>query len=279
MSIPAAEALPEESVAFGMAIGYASRPITLVAPSPDPEGREIRVVDHLVDATFLWSYAATERLDFALATPFVLHQTGAGADGVTSQSAPPLTRTASRDPRIAAGYSFTLARGLALKPRAEVLLPLGDEHLHAGEAGFVFAPSLAASVERGAFFAGSELGVRLRETVHIATASVGSEIASSLGAGVHILSRERLSFAAEAMLRPSLVEQNRARGDALLVPAEWLASFRSAPFASPDLLLQLAGGGGIPLSQRIESGTTEHYLGVTTPRFRILAVVRYAPAD
>jgi hypothetical protein len=272
---------PERAFAFGAAFSYASRPIVLVAQSPDPEGREIRVIDHRVDAALLWAYSPLERLELTLATPMVLHQTGAGAAGVTSQSAPPIAPVAAGDPRVGAGYALAVpdpmraASGLAVKAKAELSLPLGDEQVFAGEDTFVFAPGLAASVEHGVFFAGAELGMRLRKTAHVATASLGTQLLSALGAGIHILSDEKLSFGAEAWLMPTLVAQDRARGDALLVPAEWLASLRSAPLADRAFLLQLGGGTGIPLS----SQAGEDQLGVTTPRFRIVFAIRYAPRN
>jgi hypothetical protein len=283
--IAPAEPIPLEVFAFGAALAYANRPIVLVAASPDPEGREIRVVDHRVDLSLLWAYAPRERLELTFATPMVLYQTGAGAEGITSQRAPPLTSSAARDPRLGAGYSFVVPEPirrtteLAVKARTELLLPLGDKHLYAAESGFVLAPAIAASIHPGIFFAGAELGVRLRETTHLATTSLGSQLVSSLGLGIDILGRDQLSFGAEATLMPTLVAQNRARDDAVLVPAEWLASLRSAPFSDRALLLQLGGGTGLPLSSRADESGTEHHLGVTTPRLRLVLAVRYAPTE
>lgn len=284
VAIAPAEPTPSGAFAFGAVADYASRPIVLVAASPDPEGREIRVVDHRLDLSLTWAYAPSERLELTLVTPMVLHQTGAGAEGVTSQSAPPIARTAARDPRVGAGYALPIPKalrdstGLGVKARAELALPLGDELVYAGEQSFVLAPSVAASMATGRFFAGSELGARLRETVHVAGASLGPQLVAALGAGIHILSEQRLSLSAEAALMPTLAAQDRARGDALLVPAEWLAALRSAPFSDPALLLQLGGGTGIPLSSEARAdGSTDHYLGLGTPRFRFVLAVRYAP--
>jgi hypothetical protein len=268
-TIAPAQPTPDGAYAFGAALSYLSRPIVLVAPSPDPEGREIRVVDDRIDATLLWAYAPTARLELSLATPFVLHQTGAGAEGVTSQSAPPLTRTASADPRFGIGYAIANRDELALKAQAELSLPLGDRHLYAGEGSFVLAPSIAASLRIAPFFAGSQLGARIRRSVPLADASFGSQAVAALGVGVEILPREQLSFGVEAIALPSLVAQDRARGDARLMPAEWLASLRSVPLTDPALILQLAGGTGLPLS----GGE----LDLTSPRVRLLAAVRYAP--
>jgi hypothetical protein len=261
--------MPDGVFAFGAALVYLSRPIVLVAPSPDPEGREIRVVDDRVDASLLWAYAPSARLELTLATPFVLNQNGAGGEGVASQSAPPLARTAARDPRIGAGYAIGDWDGAALQARTELTLPLGEEQLYAGDGSFVLAPSLAAALALGPFFAGAELGARLRKSVPLADVRFGSQAVAALGAGVDLLPAERLSFGVEAIVMPSLVRQERARGDASLVPAEWLASVRSAPLSDRALLLQLAGGTGLPLF--------DDELALTSPRFRLLLAVRYAP--
>ncbi len=203
---------------------------------------------------------------------------GAGAEGVTSQDGAPLPNSAAHDPRLGAGFALIHDRSLGLKLRGELSAPLGSSHLFAGERWFVFAPSLAGSLRLGRFFAASELGVRLRKTTHVATASHGSELVGALGAGVHILDDELLSFGVEALAAPSLVAQDRARSDATLVGAEWLASVRSAPLSDRAFRLELAGGTGLPLSTRVdENGDEQSELGLATPRFRLIFGVRYAP--
>jgi hypothetical protein len=82
---------------------------------------------------------------------------------------------------------------------------------------------------------------------------------------------------------PVLVDQpgrssaNTEVRDGQLVPAEWLASLRSAPTEDDGFVLQLGGGTGIPLSSETRDGASDQFAGVTTPRFRLVFVVRYAP--
>src|SRR5437016_5591159 len=48
---------------FGLVASYLSRPVVLHVASPGgPQGSDRPVVDNLVDATFLWAYAVSDRL-------------------------------------------------------------------------------------------------------------------------------------------------------------------------------------------------------------------------
>lgn len=284
-SIAAAEPLPRHTLAFAAFGSYLDRPVLLSAPSPDPEGREIAVVRRTVDLSLAHAYGVTSSLEVSLASAMVLYQAGSGAEGITSQSAPPLASAAVRDPRVGVGYAIPFpVPGAHLKSRLELGLPLGDAHLYAGAGAFTLAPSLALGLRRGPFHAASEVGVRLRRAVPFASARIGSQLSTAVGAGVDVLG-ELLSVEAEAFMLPSLVSQpgrdsatSRVR-DGVLVPAEWLASLRSVPTADPGLALSLGGGTGIPLSSELEESpdgeTTRRFAGVTTPRFRLFFGARY----
>ncbi len=293
IAIPHARILAPERFTFGVGASYLSRPIVLQAPSPDPEGREVRVVDDAVDATLLWAYGVTRRLELGTALPMALYQTGSGVAGITSQSAAPIARTAARDPRIGASYSLVQRQlsetlGVAAKARLELSLPLGDKAYFAGDRSFVVAPGVVSSVELGRFYAAGSLGLRLRRTADFAGARVGSQLSGAVGAGVDILPRRLLSFSAEAWILPTLASQDHTLPDGtriqdgVLAPSEWLASVGSSPLASGELTLQAGGGMAIPLSgeRRVAPDgktSTKHFAGLTTPRFRVVLVVRYAP--
>ncbi|MBE7481327.1 MAG: hypothetical protein HS104_15270 [Polyangiaceae bacterium] len=287
-SVAPAEPVPERRLAFAGLLTYLDRPVLLNAPSPDPEGRDIRVVGSVVDLSLAYAYALPGGLELTLATPVVLHQSGAGAEGITSQSAPPLGAVAVRDPRVGVAHALPLGLGpsFALKPRLELTLPLGDDDRYAGSGAFGLAPSVATAFRAGALHGAGEVGVRLRRAVTFATARVGSALATSVGFGADLWD-ERLSLELEAFILPSLVSQpgrqtasSRVR-DGVLVPAEWLASLRSVPTSDPALALSLGGGTGLPLSSETRAtdggATTEHFTGVTTPRFRLFFGVRYSP--
>ncbi len=293
VSIAPGEIAPKQATAFAASLGYISRPIVLSAPSPDPDGREIRVVNDALNLTTAWAYAPTSSFEVTFAAPLTLHQTGAGAEGYTSQNGPPLARTAVHDPRIGAGLSlpvpesFARTSHFAAKARLELAIPFGDEADFAGERGPSGSATVAASFHHGILFGGAEVGLRYRPATRFATARLGTSLFSAVGLGVDILTDDFLSLGAEAWMLPVLVSQPGRTSsstevrDGLLVPAEWLATFRSAPTSDKGFSVQLGGGTGIPLSSetRTEAGQTasDQFSGVTTPRFRLVFVVRYTP--
>jgi hypothetical protein len=200
-----------------------------------------------------------------------------------------LNRTAIRDPRIGGAFQLVppTTGGLGAKARIEISLPAGDEELLAGERTLVAAPSAALEFRHGLLSAGFELGARLRETREFAGARLGSQLVGAAGVGVDVIGPELLMVGSEFRALPVLASQDHTRPNGaevrsgLLVPAEWLITLRSEPAKS--FVLQLAGALGVPLSsaeheQPDGSFESERFAGVTTPRFRIVFVVRYAPA-
>jgi OOP family OmpA-OmpF porin len=290
LSMPSAERLGQGGFAAGFGVGYMSRPIVLRAPSPDPEGRDVDVVDDVVDATLLYAYGITHEIELTAALPFVAYQTGAGAAGATSQAAGPIAPNVLRDPRIGVGFALlwrgNAERGYGAKTRIELGIPLGDEDVLAGDSSVVVAPSAVLEVRHDRFSAASELGLRLRRTVELADVRWGPQATVTLGAGFDIFRRERLSVAVEASVAPVLISQKQRLSrtgtvaDAVIVPAEWLASVRSQLVANVPFTLQLGGGTGIPLSvaQRTAadgSEQTETFTSPTTPTWRAVLVARY----
>lgn len=183
---PAAE-LPESKLAFAAAGTFIDRPILLNVPSPDPEGRDIPVVRDAVNLHLSWAFAPRSGFEVTLSTPMTLYQSGSGAEGLTSQSAPPLERTAVHDARVGVGVVLPVpeaaarAAGLAAKARFELALPTGDESAYAGAGGPVAAPSLALGMRTGSLFGGAEVGARLRSSVPFASARVGSALLTAVG--------------------------------------------------------------------------------------------------
>ena len=288
VSIAATDNVALHASAFAFALSYLDRPIVLRAPSPDPDGRDINVVRRVLDGTALWAYSPLPRLELGFALPIALYQNGSGVEGISDQQGRALNRTAIRDPRIGGALQLLspATAGFGAKARLEVSLPAGDQDLLAGERSVVAAPSVAFELVRGRFASGLELGTRLRETRRFAGARLGSQLAGAAGASVELLPEELLAVGSELRALPTLASQEHTRPNGArvrngrLVPAEWLVSLRSKPAGS--FVLQLAGALGVPLSSAEHeepdgSFETEHFAGVTTPRFRIVFVVRYAP--
>ncbi|GEM_PF-2812616 len=265
---------------LGAAIGWLERPVVLALPSPDPTGRELRVVDRIVSLTLLESVALGSRATFDGAIPLTLAQQGAGMESVTSLAPAPAPRVL-RDPR--AGFTLGLARRqarveTALAARYVVVLPLGDERTLGGERGLVGAPSLAVEGRGDHFFAGAEAGVRLRMAVQVGDTRLGTSLVGAAGVGWDPLRERRLTLTAEAVAAPVLVRQpavpERLSGR-WVVPAEWLVAVGSQALGRRSPAVMLGVGAGIPLSSAPPGfDATGPRSAVTTPRLRAVFTVR-----
>ncbi len=253
---------------FGLQASYLSRPIVLELQSPGG-GSQAYAVNDQANATFLWSYGVTRRLELDLALPLTLGQGGTGLAPVTG--GPGLNDTAVRDMRF--GFTYALARGAerkhtaetwGLAARLEVSAPTGDRDQFAGERSGVFVPSVAADARVGRFFGAVEAGARIRPITDLLGARVGTQLVGELGAGLDLLTGGRLSLTLEAWALPTLPTQGTS-GAGPLIPAEWQLSLRTSPLASRELSLQLGGGGALDDS-------------LTTPQVRFTLSVRWTPS-
>jgi len=273
---------------FGLFTTYLSRPIVLHLPSPAPTGTDANAVDNQINTTFLFAYGVTKRLELDLEMPLTLIQSGSGASGITAGEG--LRDTALRDLRFGFAYAIVARdppgphdasapeKPWALAGRFVVSAPTGDTGQFARDKGAVFAPSLSADFRHGRFFAGLELGARIRQTSEFVGARVGTQGYAALGFGFDILSRDRLSVTAEGRALPIFGQQHDTtqNGELLgsesngshIVPAEWTAAVRSAPFRQADVAFQIGGGGAIPFNDT---------LAITTPRYRFTLGIVYAP--
>jgi hypothetical protein len=269
---------------------YLSRPVTLKALAPDPSGRTVLVVDDVLDASLVGSYAPTRHLELGLAIPMALYRTGTGLSGVTSQRGSPLTAAALRDVRIGAGYDIVDEANLSpeahfsARSRLELALPTGDEDAFAGDRSPVLAPSVVLGLGYGRVRFGAEEGARLRSSTDFGGSRLGSQFTSSLGASAEVVPEGRLSLSIEAWIFPNFLSTSRSLPDGVqvtggaLVPAEWMATASSR---ISEWTLSLGGGSALPLSsetRRAPDGTetTEHFAGATSPRFRFVLAVRYS---
>ncbi|MGA2448394.1 MAG: hypothetical protein ABTD50_06955 [Polyangiaceae bacterium] len=286
VAVGSTETVAAQQLSFGLVTSYLSRPVVLHLTTPGGGSTaDLDAVEDQVNATFAWAYGVTERLELDLVLPLTLGQSGLGLGAVTGGAG--LRDTATRDMRFGTTFQIVknypvetvLGSGLAgLAARFEVSAPTGDDDQFSGERAGVFVPSLAADVRYDRFFAGAELGARLRPTTELLGARVGTQGVAALGVGAELLPREWLSVTAEAWALPTFAEQadvvlqgaqyvSMPNGH-YITPAEWALSARSAPVHDGDLSFQLSGGGGIPLDS--ESA-------ITVPRFRFTLGVRWAP--
>jgi OOP family OmpA-OmpF porin len=285
-SVGSTETVARHQLGFGLVADYLSRPIVFKLSSPGGGSTQYAINDQ-VNGTFLWSYGVTDRLELDFVLPVTFGQGGAGLAPVTGGGG--LHDTALRDIRFGFAYALVPSHrpvslpdapgssgGLAA--RFEVSAPTGDRDQFAGDRTGVFVPSLAADVRVGPLFGGAEVGARIRPPTQLLGARVGTQIVTSLGVGVDILPHRVLSGVLEAWALETVVGQENAfvQNDTLatrsngtvLVPSEWQLSARTAPLADGDFTIQVGGGGAIPWSGE---GV------ITTPRFRFVLGVRWAP--
>jgi hypothetical protein len=282
------ETIAPGQAAFGLVTTYLSRPIILHTPTPLPTGTDQDAINDQVNGSFLFAYGVSDRLQLDLVLPVTFGQGGTGVAPITGGAG--IQDTAMRDVRL--GMAFALVTRPRMDPRTipghsfaitahfDASAPTGDRSQFAGERTAVWLPSLAIDWRSGRWFAGAEVGARLRPVTELSGARIGTQAVLGLGAGVDVLDREMLSLVAEARALPTFADQftlkSRADGtierdpSSAITPAEWMFSARTAPILGGDLALQLGGGGAIPLSSGGDASPT-------TPRFRFVFSVRYAP--
>lgn len=286
VSLPDTRSTAVRQATFGLSAELLHRPVLLHAASPDSDGRDVNVVDLAVDSSLFAAFGLVQDLELSFVLPVRAYQSGAGVGGVTSQASPEIKRTALRDPRLGLAYSLddTLAtRGLGLRLALDASLPFGNEQVFAGERSLVVAPSVTLGFQRSRFRTGATVGLRLRRALDFGGVRLGDQAFIALGVGMEILAPGWLFVSLEAFGSPSLTDNRAANASPQLsavnlFPAEWLASLHSS-FGTAHWTLGVGAGSGIPLSSETRTtsnGTsTSHFMGVTTPDFRSLLVVRY----
>ncbi|HSQ67208.1 MAG TPA: hypothetical protein VLM85_28525 [Polyangiaceae bacterium] len=286
LTVGGTETVASNRIAFGLVSTYLSRPVVIHSASPGPNGSDRPAVDNQIDATFLFGYGLTDRLELDLALPVTVFQDGAGTSPISGGAA--LPTTATRDLRFGVTYAILArprknperhdASGLGLAARFETSAPSGDDGAFAADRGAVFVPSVALDYRSHRFFVGGELGLRVRPTTDFLGARIGTQGVVAAGVGFDVLLHELLSVTAEARALPVFVEQasvqqtlsglvSSANGT-YITPAEWMVTARSAPLPGGDVSLQLGVGGWLPTS-----GSAP----ITVPRVRVALGLTFAP--
>ncbi len=292
VAVGSTQTIAAGQLGFGLVASYLSRPIRLVEKSPGGSGSEQDIINDQANGTFLWSYGVTDRLELDLALPLTFGEGGTGIAPVSGGIG--LRDTAVLDLLFCFAYSLhpphrvdpdapaspgrTAPNTWGLVVRFDVSAPTGDSDQFAGEGRAVFIPSLAADFQSGRWFAGLELGARIRPTTELLGARVGTQLVTALGVGYDFLPRELLTGTLEAWALPTFAEQHTITlqdgafvstpNGQHITPAEWQLSVRTAPLRGGDLAIQLGGGGPIPL-------TGEDTL--PRPQVRLTLGVRWEP--
>ncbi len=278
LTLPSPRALDAGALSLLAGAGVSVKPVTLVVPSPHPDGRVVPVLDLTSTITLAARYGLGRGIDVHAALPLVPYQSGTGVEGVTSQRAVRVRAVTLRDPRL--GFSTAILgrephAALGLGTRLELTLPLGEAGALAGASGPTLAPAVAAELDVGRVALGLDLGLRLRRAVSFASVREGSELVAALGVGVSLLERPGLALALESFLRAPLASPPIGSGGDRNLPAEWLASVRFRPSPDTAWSAELGAGSGLPLSRARPDRDSGPTLGVTAPRFRALAAFRY----
>ncbi len=289
VALPTAEVRGAGSAVFTMAGVYQHRPLVLNAASPDGDGRDVPLVEHVVDAQALIEAGLGRDLDLGLALRLVPYQQGTGIDAARSRLAARLETTAVRDPLIGIGYQLFGQPHTGLVPRlkwrTELSLPLGDAMSFAGERGPVLAPGLVADAALGRFTVAAEVGARLRRSVTLGNLRFGNQLTTGLGLSLEAV-RNTLFVALEAGAAPGLTGQPTPTSDRgrrpRLIPAEWALTVSA--WLSKTCMLQLSGGTALPLSsERVDFGQgnskLEHFAGLGAPEARVVTLLRVVTPD
>jgi len=290
LSMPDTQVIRPGQVGFGFASELLHQPVLVRAASPDRDGRDVQVLDYALDVSYFLSFGLLPNLETSVLASMRAYQSGAGAGGIDSQSAPPLAHNAVRDPRVGVAYSLDEALavpGLGLRLAVDATLPLGDRNAFANERSFVVMPNATFGFQHRALRLSAELGARLRKEVDFAGVTLGNQAFVAIGVAGELLQHGWLTLSAEAFALPPLSSNRGSAASPLvsevrLFPAEWLLGAHSSFGSAGPWRLSLAAGSGIPLSSETRDSSsgpqTTYFLGMTTPDFRSLLVLRFAPA-
>jgi hypothetical protein len=188
LTLPSPRALDAGALSLLGAAGVSVKPVTLVAPSPHPDGRVVPVLELTSTVTVAARYGFGRGIDAHAALPLVPYQSGTGAEGVTSQGASEVRAFTLRDPRIGLSTAILGAERespLAVATRLELALPFGDAGALAGAPGPTIAPAAAAELHSGRVALGLDVGFRLRRAVSFGSVREGSELVASAGVPAH----------------------------------------------------------------------------------------------
>jgi hypothetical protein len=270
-----------------LGVGYVDRPVRLLAPSPDPDGRDVPVVTRGAIFDLVLGAVLTDELSAEAALGLAWYA-GGGVDAAVSQRSEAADWVVLRDPRFRAGYRLgTLELGRSTRAisalRYDLTLPLGGAF--AGARSIVSAPGYGLALHHARLVLVGDVALRSKRAVEFAGTRLGSELFVGLGAAYSVWP-ERITLGLEIWLWPSLLESRRTLPDGAVIeqgaqlPAEWSLSTKLQ--LTGALSIQIGFGTGLPLSsqRRIAEGGAEQiddFAAVTTPRWRSQLVLRLAP--
>ena len=265
----------------------ANRPLVVVAPSPDPDGRELPIVSSAKTLWLGYSVGLSRDWDLGLQSAFIVHQEGAGATALntsaaSNSSAPgKLSSYAVKSPRLTLGYNVLNQLGkrgdnqLALKLRVALVPPLGGDRSYVSEPSVVVAPSLTIEHTLSRLTTAAEITVRIRDSIRVLNTELSTQLVAGAGLSIHLW--RGLHTAAESFVIPSFGAITRSYREAVITSShpvlEGLMSVRYDLASPRGLTLRLGGGAGLPFARErsVDSfGRTREYQGNAwgSPRWR-----------
>lgn len=255
----AVRGIPVSGVAAGAArLSYLDRPLSVLAPGPEPSGTRSQVVAGALAMEMAMSRYWPSGFDVGLNLGAHVYQFGDGLSGISGEEER-LSTFGSLDPMIEGGYRFTLAR-TEFRGFGAIYLPLGSRSAFAGEqyprgeAGFIFS-QFFERIEWGA-----ELSLLYRPTVDWSTATWGTQLKFSAAARLHVT--RSLLVGPEFIIRPILTQQP-AGTHTSLIPGSALIC---VDYRQRYWQLGAHFGLGLPISRIAEDlSKQEYFRAPTTP--------------
>lgn len=272
LALRSTDVQPHLSLGFGLVANFAYRP--LVFRSQTQPAMLYPAVDYALTTDFVWGMGLFDRLQFGIAVPLVVAQSGLGLSPITGGGADMhLSQTALRDIRFDAGVVLvrrarrTGAEGVGLRVDLGGAIPTGDDQGYQGAASATFAPMLVLDYRVSGFTFTGNIGARVRQVAAVANLGWGSQGLIGGGVSYRPTRFDRLVVAMDALgLVPlhgdiQVTSMSRANG---VVPVEMFLGARYAIDRARDI--EVALGAGAPLTNV-----------ATVPAFRVLAGIEYSP--
>jgi hypothetical protein len=272
--------------AFALNYQFTHRPLEIVAPSPDPAGRIVPILQasHRVE---LRAAAGLGRgIDATAALPIAISQSGAGSEAVSSQRPQAVEHAGVSDLRLSLRTALPrLVRDLDSSLRLEITLPTGSSRAYLGDR--YLSDTLAANIgySLGDFRFVGDFGFRNRKPQRFADVIVGTQLLVGVGVAYRAVREELLTIAVEMRAEPFLLpsptpDKNTypypASNVSLAMPAEWLVNISTRPGKHP-LWFSTGAGTAVALSRRSaeDSHVDRSFVAPTSPRIRVALSAMY----
>lgn len=231
-----------EGIRVGIATSFQSAPLRAVAASPDPNGRELPIVDNWVSSQILAEWRLSKRWRVGLRQPL-------SWGSLSGSTADPRSLDATRLPIAFGDPALSVATAFApFSVLQRVTLPFGAPRSWLHQRAVSYAPAVAWDFDWQRWSFGALVGAHFRRASAYADIRFGVEGDLGLGAAYRL---NVGSISGELLSRPSWTrdESATARGSSALrrIPTTWLIGYQLSQQAVTG---RIDLGGSLPLSTR-----------------------------